>query len=142
MKTIVPLTIVTMSNEVLKNRSRALVFLHPKEGVSFEDFDRYWLNPHGDLFKNLPYVKKNYVKYEQYHYNMEVNHKLAEMGLFKSPYYGVAVFEAETDEQILDILQDPDYQKIIQPDEAKFFDNKKIEIIMGKVAVLIDKTGD
>ena len=54
-----------MPVEITPNFARVLAFLHPKEGVSFEEFDKYWREVHGDIFKSLPVVKRNLTKYEQ-----------------------------------------------------------------------------
>ena len=61
------------------------------------------------------------------------------MGMYKSPFYGIAVFEAETPEKILEITTDPDYLRIIRPDEEKFFNWRLMEVIAGEIAVFIDK---
>ncbi|THH15368.1 hypothetical protein EUX98_g9478 [Antrodiella citrinella] len=129
-----------MPVELTKNHVRGAVLLHPKDGVSFEEFDKYWIEKHGDLFSSLPIVKKNLIKYEQFHFNADLNKELAKVGLYKSPYYGIANFEAESDEKLLEVFEDPEYKRLLLPDEDKFFDKSMSELIVGKMAVFIDKT--
>lgn len=69
---------------------------------------------------------------------MPLNKELDKAGIYKQPFYGMAIFEAESDEKIMAIWEDPDYLRIIRPDEDKFFDKSKTELVMGKIAVLID----
>ena len=150
-----------MPAEFTANRVRVLVFLHRKEGVSAEEFSKYWKDEHGDLFCNLPIIKKNLTRYEQvsstslytvklkprrllarlpqFHFNMPYNEELAKLGLFKSEHYGVAILESDSEQKIIDILSDPDYINIIQPDQDKFFDRSMMEAILGKSAVFFDK---
>lgn len=47
------------------DRVRMVALLYPKEGLSFEEFDRYWLNEHSKVFTSIDIVKKNFLKYEQ-----------------------------------------------------------------------------
>ncbi|TCD63180.1 hypothetical protein EIP91_005877 [Steccherinum ochraceum] len=131
---------MSATGEFVPDRVRVYCMLPPKEGLSFEEFSEYWRGPHGELFKNLPFVQKNFLKYEQFHFLMPANEELAKKGLFKQPFYGMAIFEAESVEKILAILDDPGYQNIICPDEAMVFDRSKMEIIVGKSAVFIDRS--
>ena len=42
-----------------------IALFEPKEGLSFEEFDHYWLHEHGKLFASLAIVKEKLLKYEQ-----------------------------------------------------------------------------
>ena len=44
---------------------RMVGLMYPKDGLSFEEFDDYYLKFHGKLFASLPIVQKNLLKYEQ-----------------------------------------------------------------------------
>lgn len=47
------------------NRVRLAALFYPAQGVSREQFGRYWLREHGKLFMSLDIVRKNITKYEQ-----------------------------------------------------------------------------
>lgn len=47
------------------DRVHLAALMHPKEGISFEEFDSYWLGAHSKLFMSLEIVQKNLLKYEQ-----------------------------------------------------------------------------
>ena len=65
-----------------KDRVRLAVLMAPKPGLSFEEFDRYWLNVHANVFSSIAIVKRNLLKYEQVRYpkdhsdTLEVNRYL------------------------------------------------------------------
>lgn len=47
------------------DRVRLAVLMAPKHGLSFEEFDRYWLDVHAKVFSSISIVKRNLLKYEQ-----------------------------------------------------------------------------
>lgn len=47
------------------DRVRLAVLMAPKPGLSFEEFDRYWLDVHGNIFSSIAIAKRNLLKYEQ-----------------------------------------------------------------------------
>ena len=47
------------------DRARLVALIIPKEGLSFEDFDRYWAHEHAKTFASLSIVKQNLLRYEQ-----------------------------------------------------------------------------
>ena len=38
---------------------------YPKEGITYEQFVKHWVEVHGKLFMALDIVKKNLTRYEQ-----------------------------------------------------------------------------
>lgn len=46
-------------------RARVSAVFYPKEGITYEEFVRHWVEVHGKLFMALDIVKKNLTKYEQ-----------------------------------------------------------------------------
>ena len=52
------------------------------------------------------------------------------------PYFGMAVFEAESLEKIMEIFKDPEYHRVVVPDEDKFFDRTKTSILTGQFATI------
>lgn len=47
------------------DRVRLAVLMAPKPGLSFEEFDRYWLDVHAKVFSSIEIAKRNLLKYEQ-----------------------------------------------------------------------------
>ena len=47
------------------DRVRLVVLMAPKPGLSFEEFDQYWLHVHAKVFSYIAIAKRNLLKYEQ-----------------------------------------------------------------------------
>lgn len=47
------------------------------------------------------------------------------------PYGGVAIFEAETLEKILEIFKDEEYLRVVAPDTEKFVDRSGFHLLAG-----------
>lgn len=47
------------------------------------------------------------------------------MGLAQTPYWGIAIFEAESYEKLLAFAKDPEYLEKVVPDELKFVDRER-----------------
>ena len=50
---------------IRRDRVRLTVLLVRKQGMSIEEFQKYWRETHAALFTSLDVVKRNLVKYEQ-----------------------------------------------------------------------------
>lgn len=48
-----------------RDRVRLTVLIYRKEGMSTEDFQKYWRDEHSQCFAHLKIVKTNLLKYEQ-----------------------------------------------------------------------------
>lgn len=72
----------------------------------------------------------------QYHFNPAVNQALQAQGSQALPYAGMAIFEAESYEKIMEVFTHPDYVRVVVPDE-KFFDRTKSAMIAGGFATII-----
>lgn len=46
-------------------RARVSAVFYPKEGITYEQFIRHWVEVHGKHFMALDIVKKNLTRYEQ-----------------------------------------------------------------------------
>ena len=47
------------------DKVRLVFMLYRKEGMSAEEFHRYWREEHSKIFAGIRIVKKNLIKYEQ-----------------------------------------------------------------------------
>ncbi|KAI0326539.1 hypothetical protein GY45DRAFT_1258785 [Cubamyces sp. BRFM 1775] len=131
----------TSKPAVRTDRVRLAVLMAPKPGLSFEEFDRYWLDVHAEVFSSIAIVKRNLLKYEQFHLDPKYDDIIAAQSLAKSktPFRGIAIFEATSLDKIFDIFQDEEYLRVVVPDEHKFFDHENAQILAGPFATIIDK---
>ncbi|KAI0358751.1 hypothetical protein OH77DRAFT_1397050 [Trametes cingulata] len=123
------------------DRVRLAVLMAPKPGLSFEEFDSYWLNVHARVFSSIAIAKRNLLKYEQFHLDPKYDEVIAAQTLAKSrsPFRGIAIFEATSLDKIFEIFQDEEYLRVVVPDEHKFFDHENAQILAGPFATIIDK---
>ncbi|KAI0718984.1 hypothetical protein C8T65DRAFT_569796 [Cerioporus squamosus] len=122
------------------DRVRLVVLMAPKPGLSFEEFDRYWLDVHANVFSSIPIAKRNLLKYEQFHLDPKYDGVIAASSLAKSKslFRGIAIFEATSLDKIFEIFQDKDYLEKVVPDELKFFDHENAQMLAGPFATIID----
>jgi len=111
--------------------------MHKKEGMTQEEFHRYWRDVHGKLFTSLDISKKNLLKYEQVHVNTPVKGGMSAGGYTMASWDGLAVFEAESYDKILAIFSSEEYQRVVYPDEAKFLDVTRRHLFVADVVPLL-----
>ena len=58
-------------------------------------------------------------------------------GVSPVPYVGVAIFEAESVEKIFEVFTDPEYFRVVVPDEESFFDRSKSAMLAGEFATIM-----
>ena len=56
-----------------------------------------------------------------------------------TPFYGMAVFEAESYDKIFQVFADPEYQRVVFPDEQKLLDRGRSQLFAGQVATVWEK---
>ncbi|THH28508.1 hypothetical protein EUX98_g5669 [Antrodiella citrinella] len=122
-----------MPADLFKDRVSVIGFIYPKESVSFEEFDKYWIGTHEDLFSGLPIVKEICCGTNSFT-STWTSTRSSPMKAFSSCLTGAWL--SETEEKLLEVFQDAKYEK---SDETKFFDRAMSEMIFGKMAVFIDK---
>ncbi|KIP01961.1 hypothetical protein PHLGIDRAFT_130998 [Phlebiopsis gigantea 11061_1 CR5-6] len=124
------------------NRVRLAAIFHPAAGVSPQQFSHYWLNEHGKIFISLNVVRNNLTKYEQFHFDTPLTGDVAvAMGSSSATasFYGMAVFEAESYDKIFQVFADPEYQRVVFPDEQKLLDRGRSQLFAGQVATVWEK---
>ncbi|RDB24418.1 hypothetical protein Hypma_008455 [Hypsizygus marmoreus] len=122
-----------------KDRVRLIFFLKRKEGLTKEQFSRHWLDPHAKLFMSLESVKANVTKYEQLHTNDVYTEaiKAIQGSIPTSDWDGIVHLEGESYEKLFAVFQSEEYAKIVTPDEEKFIDRAKCQILPLDLASLI-----
>ena len=78
--------------------------------------------------------------FSQFHLDPKFNEIIAAQTLAKSrsPFRGIAIFEATSLDKIFEIFQDEEYLRVVVPDEHKFFDHENAQILAGPFATIID----
>lgn len=56
-----------------------------------------------------------------------------------STFYGMAIFEAESYEKLLQVFSDPEYRRVVFPDEKTILDRTKSQVVAGQYATFVDK---
>ncbi|KAJ6620027.1 hypothetical protein B0H10DRAFT_2023351 [Mycena sp. CBHHK59/15] len=110
---------------------RLISMLNRLPHVSFEEFDSHWGQVHAPLIAALPAVKSGLVKCRQFHVSTQTNNKLAARGLPVMTYDGIAEWEANKLEDILELFGSEEIVKTILPDEKNFFERSSVQVIAG-----------
>ncbi|KII93020.1 hypothetical protein PLICRDRAFT_100963 [Plicaturopsis crispa FD-325 SS-3] len=118
------------------DRVRAVICFKRKEGLSKEEFDAYWLEHHAPLFSSVAIVKKNILKYEQAHLSEAAQQASS---LPTLPFDGIVTLETESFEKLLEVYGDPEYARVVVPDEERFMDRLTMQVFPATVATVMDK---
>ncbi|KAK1231612.1 hypothetical protein PQX77_005257 [Marasmius sp. AFHP31] len=106
--------------DIPNTKPRVLVFAKKREDWTIEQFDDYWLHSHAKTYTEYVSRFRNPTIYEQLHINQEEKEKLKKAGIPVVDFDGIPAFDAESFEGFNETIEDPDYEKIIAPDEATF----------------------
>ncbi|KAK7051502.1 hypothetical protein VNI00_004476 [Paramarasmius palmivorus] len=123
-----------------KDRVRMLIFVKRKDGLSFEEWSKYWLETHGPIFTSTEVAKQNIMRYEQLHVNQVAKQRLEAAGFKVPDFDGVVVLEAESyDKIVATVTADEWHQKVI-PDGDKIFKQESNRYGYYAIATLHEKT--
>lgn len=117
-----------------EGRAQLIVQMTKKEGLSREDFEKYWLEEHSKILTGFEPAKEGLSKHEQLHVHILESHPEVK----PTEWDGIALFEAESIEKIGSILSSEEYRALAEPDQAKFLDKKR-GFLPVDVAVLMDQ---
>lgn len=102
-----------------------IVCIKRKDGMSREDFTRYWRDNHGPLVRSCASFTRYLTGYSQYHLPAEGDSgggdAEAEFGV-AGTYDGIARLEFRSAEDMERAFADPDYLANVRPDEPRFID--------------------
>ncbi|KAI2472821.1 EthD domain-containing protein [Annulohypoxylon bovei var. microspora] len=104
-------------------------FMKKKDGISHEEFHKYWSEEHSKIFLSVPIIRRNLVKYSQFHSDKSVD--LTGFGVNMIGYDGGASMWANSLEELLAIFTDEEYLKTVVPDEEKFFNRADVVTMLG-----------
>ncbi|KAF7976186.1 hypothetical protein HWV62_7352 [Athelia sp. TMB] len=136
---------------------RIVGFLKKKEGITREEFSNHWLNKHAPLFTSLEITKTNLSKYEQVtspiriltaivsnakgkfecHPSSDPAAAALEQVVPLAKWDGMAIFEGESFEKIMEVFSSPEYFAKVAPDEDTFIDREATQFLALDLATLI-----
>ncbi|KAE9386860.1 hypothetical protein BT96DRAFT_891349 [Gymnopus androsaceus JB14] len=111
---------------------RITCLLKRAPNMTHEQFSEHWSKNHAHIFTNLDAVKKNLVRYNQFHVLPQYNETFESMGLPIAPFDGAAEFYVEKLDNLLALFGDEQYQKNAIPDEKNFLDRNSVQIMIGE----------
>ncbi|KAF5720109.1 dimeric alpha+beta barrel [Fusarium mundagurra] len=92
--------------------------------------DVTWSEEHPKIWLSVPIVKQNLVKYSQFHADETLD--LSGTGMPPvAPFDGAATMWAKSLEDLHAIFSDPEYNRIVVPDEEKFLKRSEAVPIIG-----------
>ncbi|KAJ7649380.1 hypothetical protein DFH06DRAFT_1326110 [Mycena polygramma] len=130
-----------MSFAVRTDRARIAILMTRKPGTSKEEFGRYWTEVHGPQFIALDIVKAKLLKYEQGHVNTEMSDRLRTAGLPVPDYDGLAILEAKSHKDLMEVVGSEEFQTVVKGDAANFLDGEKIQVMPLDIITVIDEAG-
>ncbi|KAI0702934.1 hypothetical protein C8T65DRAFT_655135 [Cerioporus squamosus] len=121
------------------DRVRLAILISPKPGMTPDECRSYWRSNHFKVFSSIAVVKRNLLKYEQFHFDPKYTAAMTAMipGYKPPPFFGMAIFEAETMDKIAEVFQDEEYNRVVVPDEERFMSRKDALIVGGPTVTII-----
>lgn len=59
------------------------------------------------------------------------------MGTEQTQFWGLVTFEAESYDKINEVFSDPEFVRVVYPDEKNFIDRSKSQVLAGNYATLL-----
>ncbi|TKA67285.1 hypothetical protein B0A55_09237 [Friedmanniomyces simplex] len=110
---------------------RITILIKKLPTISTEEFHQYWSTSHPTTFLSVPIVQRNLSKYQQFHTDPAVSAALRAQGLPVSEFDGGAEFWANSYEEAMAVFQDPEYERVVVPDEMRFLDRQAARMMVG-----------
>ncbi|MFY9327611.1 MAG: EthD domain-containing protein [Georgfuchsia sp.] len=105
------------------------VLLKRKKGMSFEEFDRYWDGPHGNLVCSIPEFTRHVRRYSQSHL-ADSAYTGEGMTWGASGYDGIAEVWYDNIEDLTNSFNEPKFVELVGADDPKFVDSAEISVLV------------
>ncbi|KAL1708209.1 hypothetical protein EV121DRAFT_197571 [Schizophyllum commune] len=113
-----------------KDRVRMAILVKRRKDMSYDEFADYWLNHHAKVFMSTRIVHKCLLRYEQMHISSSTAKAWNELkGIPITGFDGIAMFEAESYQDIQEMWDSEEYQTVIYPDELQFVDHESSQVL-------------
>ncbi|KAK1227898.1 hypothetical protein PQX77_009088 [Marasmius sp. AFHP31] len=107
-----------------ENSGRLLLNLFKRDDLTFEHFDRYWLETHSKVVIDIPIAREKITLYEQLHLHPDPAPELPHptmKGQDRSEADGLVVLQSTSLEEIFDLIYfNEEFRQVSGPDEVKF----------------------
>ncbi|OTA62372.1 hypothetical protein K449DRAFT_434034 [Hypoxylon sp. EC38] len=113
----------------VKQPVRITFFMKKKNNLSHEEFHKYWSEEHSKIFLSVPIVRRNIIRYSQFHSDNSID--LTKFGVGMVGYDGGATMWANNLDELLAVFIDQDYLRTVVPDEEKFFNRTEVVAMFG-----------
>ncbi|CAK7198321.1 hypothetical protein SEUCBS139899_000981 [Sporothrix eucalyptigena] len=110
-----------------------VAFIKRKEGMSLEEFYKYWEEVHGPLVK--PWAEKHGLTYKQIHTGS--NAPTGVDSEFLSKYDGCAIFEFSDPNAISVAFADPEFKRDVSPDQEFFMQEQVTIMATGSTVTIV-----
>ncbi|KAI1416651.1 hypothetical protein F5Y13DRAFT_205493 [Hypoxylon sp. FL1857] len=108
---------------------RITFFIKKKTDLTSEEFHKYWSEEHSKVFLSVPIVRRNIIKYSQFHSDSSVD--LKKFGVIMIGYDGAVSMWANTLDDLLAVFTDEEYLRTVVPDEENFFNRAEVSTMVG-----------
>jgi uncharacterized protein (TIGR02118 family) len=105
------------------------VLLKRKQGMSFDEFDRYWDGPHGDLVVGIPEFTRHVRRYSQSHI-IDPTYGGEGMAWKRADFDGIAEVWFDNLEAMTAAFNEQRFIEIVGPDDQKFIDTASTSIMV------------
>lgn len=103
---------------------KLFALLRRRDGMTHEEFVRYWKNSHGPLIAGEPTLARHIVRYEQH-----VRHSPDALS-GNEGIDGVTVQWFHSMEDFVAFVSEPAYAELLAPDEKRFLDMERLEFVI------------
>ena len=105
------------------------VLLKRKKDLSFEEFDRYWDGPHGDLVVGIPEFTRHVRRYSQSHL-IDPTYGGEGMAWKRADFDGIAEVWFDNLESMTAAFNERRFVEVVGPDDRKFIDPDSVSIMV------------
>ncbi|KAK7437273.1 hypothetical protein VKT23_018718 [Stygiomarasmius scandens] len=124
---------------IRSDRVAALILIYKREGMSNEEFEKYWLEEHSRVVQSVDYIQRHILKCEQLHINQGMKALIQSMGGQMPDWDGAVIVEADSHETLMNLAKDKGYETTIKPDEERFLDRQRAIMVPMDLATVISK---
>ncbi|KAJ6576411.1 EthD domain-containing protein [Mycena vulgaris] len=118
---------------------RVTVLIRRRPDLTQEQFLQHWTTEHVQIFSNVKKVQEKVIRYNQFHILKPESDQLAAAGFPVPKYDAAAEFIVEKLDDLMELLQDQEYQQKVTADESNFLDHSSIQVLVGEDHIQYEK---
>ncbi|KAF8982905.1 hypothetical protein BDQ17DRAFT_1437676 [Cyathus striatus] len=109
---------------------RVIALFRRRPDITHEQFSEHWGTKHADIVASLNVVKRNIIRYTQFHILPQETSALADAGYSIAQYDGMAELIADNLDDFREMTTDEGYIKTSTPDADKFIDKTSVTFLV------------